>query len=61
MPTLPAKALKPSRFPWRKYKTITAYVYEYLTDEHREPEGFDIAGREVRKQFELGRRKRRPA
>jgi hypothetical protein len=42
----------PPRFLRGKYLTVTALVFEYVTDEHREADSFEFACREVRKEFE---------
>jgi hypothetical protein len=49
---LPPAPGRPPRFPLGKYLTVTALVYEYVTDEHREADSFEFACREVRKEFE---------
>jgi hypothetical protein len=60
-PILPAPAVdqyvaptpqKPRRFPRGKYLSLTALVFEYVTDEHREADSFETACRDVREELE---------
>jgi hypothetical protein len=43
---------KPTRFPRERHRNVTAWLFEYLTDVHKEPDDFTNICDEVRKEFE---------